>query len=708
MNADNEEKRAQLVDRMETMRRRGAEWNRALVADVEMTLAFISGFQWMEYRWKHGGLTPIETKSRSVRITDNRMLPAYTRTMYSLFLEKPVLVGHEGSKELGDTEAAAAAGKLFDYWEKHCGLRAARREAVGWMMISGIGFCAPAWTTSRGMQMVEQPEVLEEPKKNEQGQWSFLGSRKARVKTKEITFWSLNPLNTYCFPLSATKWTEVDSVMNVDLASREWILRNIPNAADFADKMKEVGDAQESQEAQDRVNKYVSSFFGMRTDSEPGDRYWVMRFWERPTNERPEGRYVVTAGGQVAVDTKLPYAEDALKIDPTDSQNLTMGIVPIRAIDLPGRLVPPAPFAEMRRAQIRLNDLLTDQARNRKTVGRNKLLVQRDSLREGQWDDEHGEMIEIDPQEAGFKPQYVQAPPLVGIDAELNRAEMSLEESSGQTAVLRGQNPTQARAAEQLEILREESMTLLSSYALQHEAGFENIGRLSLAITQKRYSLERMANIIGRRRSGWGVQLKHADLLTDVRIKTGSLIPRNHALTEAKVVDRVRYGIYNDPETGKPDVRLIRKMLEMGSFAPADMEQMHRDRAEQEFLWIVLEQKIVEALDEEPHEVHIQQHRADMARQEFAEADYDVQELYRLHMQSHREKWADQMNPESSMPMPGTLTNGVFDTMNAGRPRPRPAGGPSSGGQGGGQAGGRPQGQQSGGQQSAPAQTSTQ
>ncbi len=675
-----EEVRAQLVDEMETLRRRGAEWNRPLVADVEMTLAFISGFQWMEYRWANGGLTPVPNKSRGVRITDNRMLPAYVRTIYSLFLEQPVLVGHEGSKELGDTETAKAASKMFDYWEKHCGLREARKEAVGWMLLSGIGFCAPAWTTARGMQVVEQPEVLEEPRENDKGQWSFLGSRKATVKRKELTFWSMNPLNTYCFPLSATKWTDVDSVLNADLASREWIQRNIPHATDFADKMEAVGDSHDSQNAQDRVNKFVSSFFGMRTDAEPGERYWVTRYWERPSPQHPEGRYVVTAGGQVAVDTKLPYAADALNIDPTDSMNLTMGIVPVLAMDLPGRLVPPAPFAEMRRAQIRLNDLLTDQARNRKTVGRNKLLVQKETVADGQWDDEHGEMIEMDPQEQGFKPQFIQAPPLVGIDAELNRAEMSLEESSGQTAVLRGQNPTQARAAEQLEILREESMTLLSSYAMQHEASFEKIGRLSLAIVQKRYSMERLANIIGRNRSGWGVQFKYADLMTDVRIKKGSMIPRNHALVEAKIVERVRYGIYNDPNTGKVDVRLVRKALEMSSFAPADMEDMHRDRAEQEFLWIVLEKQIIEALDEEPHETHIEQHRADMARQEFAEAPYEVQELFRLHVQMHREKWADQMSPESAMPMPGALTHNVADIANAGRPRPRrPVAAPSAG-----------------------------
>lgn len=638
---------------LEDLRARGAEYARTRVADAEMTLSFLSGNQWVEYTWEEG-IAEVENLTQAIRITDNRMLPAFRRWMHYLFKERPVIVAYEGGHELRDTETAAVASSLCDYWEAHCGWEQARRKALAWMAVCGVGYVMPLWREVR-MRKVRRRrlEFIEEGVEGQNGVREFLKETWTHEYPEDVGFEALNPLTTYTFPLDADEWRKVESIMHVELVTKEWLRSNVPEAATAKiGNMAPVSRDAVNLEALGRIARYVSPQFGYSSDDTwTEDRYLLVRWWERPSKEHPDGRYVAVAGGVVVFEGKLPYVKEAREADPTDEHNVTMGIVPVFAADFPGRLVPPSPMGQLRDAQIRLNDLLTDQARNRKSVGRNKLLVEKGLLGAGQFTDQHGELVEI-PAGTTVPPQFIQAPPLAGIDGEINRAEFALEEASGMTSVLRGHNPTQARAAFQLEILREEAMTLFNDCAEKSEKSYCTQAKLALSLAQKRYEIGDVMSIVGRDRQGFALTWFDSCLAQDTRVKQGSMIPRNHALREAKLVELLQYGAFKDPVKGLDNTRLFWEMSELGTLNRSiDPEVRQRTRAREEAVRMLVRGEVVLPFEHEDHALHLEEHLSDLARPEWYGAPDARQAVMHAHIQAHRMLLTLEQAPEAMTDM---------------------------------------------------------
>jgi len=351
----------------------------------------------------------------------------------------------------------------------------------------------------------------------------------------------------------------------------------------------------------------------------------------------------------------------------------------------PWGLEPPAPIGELRPAQISINELLTDEYRNRRTVGRNKLLIEQNAIDREQWTGEHGEMIEVRPGSMSFPPQFIQGQPLVGLSGELERAYARFEEMTGQTSVLRGQNPPNARAAFQLDILRNESMTLVYADVEQSEQCYELTARLALAIAKKRYTQERIIQIYGRDRAGDAITFKTAVINADVRVKQGSMQPRNHALREAKLTELLQYGAFIDPVTGKPNMDLFWQMSELGTMnRRIDAKNAAQSRAHNESKAMLLNSEPIEPYEHQDHDTHIAAHLRDMERDEFYDADEAIRALLITHVETHRRMLSEQLAPDAFTdpdPVAGLVPGGAGAPAGspaapgAARPAVRPPGG---------------------------------
>lgn len=665
-----------LVAELEEKRRLGAEKWRRLVADTELTLAFLGGNQWVEYPSWGTGLKEVENPTDQIRVTDNRMLPAYRRWMFYHEKEKPVMVAMEGGAELADAESALIATSLCDYWQDACGWKQARKDATGWVGVSGIGFMMPLWKRGRVPKKAKRKTASETPVKTPKGTLSFVVDAEVDRFEGDMAFESLCPLTTYLFPLTAKKWTEVESVMTVSLQTYAWIKMNLKTALG-EDELEAADPATFNLEALDRINALVSPQFGYAAQTDDTEkRYEVLQYFERVTPQRPEGRWVVIAGGKVVLEKKLPYAKEALTIDPGDNLNLTMGIIPQVAMTTPGRLIPPSPMGQLREAQIRINDLLTDESRNRKTVGRNKLIVEENQLDEKSWTGEHGEVVVYRPGAGKEAPQLVQGMPLQGISQELSRSYEALDEQTGQTEMLRGQNIAQVRSAFHASIIREEAMTIPFSEISEAEASWQLCAKLALAIAKTRYSRERIIAIAGRDRTGAALTYESADINLDVRVKTGSLIPKNAAIREEKIMNMAQRGIFNDPNTGKPNVRQVLDMLEMGTMnRTVSAEQRHIVRAKEEFVEMLRVGKPILPQEHEDHALHIEQHLADMARPDWYDAEDGRKALVLTHLQATIDMEVARQAPETAMqtePVAGLMDNAAPGAGAATGPTPPP------------------------------------
>lgn len=651
--ARNKEKENPLVSELKDRIDAGVEHHRPMVADTELTLAFLSGNQWVKSSQTRG-IVPIENKTNELRDVNNQMLNHYRRWNHYLFQQDPVITAYEGGRELADAERAKVASSLMDFWEKNNGLREARQEATQWAGVTGIGYLVPTWR--KNLQRVKRRTLVfnEEGEENEDGQVRYVQDSEVEETRSDLLVESYNPLQVYPFPLTAQRWSRVEGVMTLDLATHSWIRDHIDADVD-EDDLEAVGPEEINATAIERLNRFVSPEFGLKPEDNNRDELYIICQWfERPTREHKDGRYVLMVGGQIVRDEKLPFVEEARAIDPMDRLNLTMGIIPVFPMDFPGKLIPPPPFgSDMRKAQVRINDILTDMRQNRKTVGRSKLLYEKGTLDEDQWTDEHGERIPLEPG-TSVTPQVVQGQPLNGIDYEMQIATHSFEQQSGQTQVLQGQNPSQVRAAFHLDILREEAMTLMYQTIEKQEESYEVIAKLMLEIARQRYSPERIIEIYGTDHAGQALTFATAKINPDIRVRPGSMKPRNKAVTEAKLTELLQYGAFGQ---NNENIDQYWEMSELGTLNRAvDHTEKQRIRAENENTRMVRYQEVIEPWEHERHDIHIEEHLGYMGRPEWYEADEEVKQITLTHLEMHRMMQMAAVAPEamqSTEPVPG-------------------------------------------------------
>ncbi len=666
---ENEETRVtELRDKVE----QGVDFFRPLVQDAELTLAFLSGNQWVSSSQTRG-LVPVGNETNEQRDTDNQMLNHYRRYMHYLFQDEPVITAAEGGNEVQDAERAKVASALLEHWNDNNGLKQAREEAAQWAAVSGIGYIVPSWQKDLRRVKRRTLQYNEDGVRNEDGQIRYVEEVEKEETRSDLLVESFCPLQVFPFPLMPSSWERVESVLTIDIVTFDWIKNNIKSDVD-EDTLQAVQSHEVNMEAIKKINQFVSPEFGYMTDNPHGDnKYLVVQSFERPTKSRKDGRYMLMAGGQIMRDTKLPFVDEARAIDPLDRMNLSMGIIPVTPMKFPGRLIPPAPFGhDMRRAQVRINDLLTDMRQNRKTVGRNKLIYEEGQLDENQWTDEHGERVPIKPG-GNITPTYYQGAPLQGIDWEFNLASNAFEQQSGQSPVMQGQNPTQVRSAFHADILREESMSLMYQVTDEQEETYEKLAKLLLEIARRRYSTERLIEIYGQDYMGHALNFATAKINPDIRVQRGSQRPRNKANIEAKLVELLQYGAFGQ---NAENIDQFWQMSELGTMNRAvDHDQKQKNRARNENSMMLRYEEVIQPWPHEDHDLHIEEHRGEMALPDWYAASDAVKQIMLSHIESHRELRAQQLAPEATMPTPEAMA-GLGDNATG------PGGGGGKGGQG--------------------------
>lgn len=623
----------------------GVRHHEPIVANCELTLAFLNDNQYVKYV-KGTGIVPISNKFNELRVMDNKMLPAHRFRRAQFFKTKPVISAMEGGYELADVERAYAASKVCEFWRSNTGWLDAEKEAFSWMDVAGLSFISPVWRSNPFNKRKDiEYDYDEKNPEDPQGVIDYVKKTEKEVPEEDIAFDVFHILQTFLFPLSATTFDKVTGIMTADIVSRDWIETHFEQAMPW-DKMKTVDNSKLNYDIIERVNNFVSAEFGYcNPETIAEDRYLFIQHRERPTRKHPKGRYYLTLGGQVIREEDLPYVDEARMIDPRDEFNLTMGMIPWFAMKIAGKLVPPSPMQLLRKAQAELNDLLTDEANNRKSVGRNKIVVEQGTLSKDQFTSEHGEIIEL-PQGTSIQPTVVQGQPLVGIGAEIERKTNSIDDISGRTAMYKGQNLPQVRSAFHLSILEEASSTIPNDEIREREKVHEMVAKFALALAQKRMPKSKVIEICGDDAAGYALMFLSGNIRTDIRVQEGSAIPRNQAAREAKLQELLQYGAFLNNKTGQQNMDLFWKMMQMGTMNKNfDKEEKQHQRARNEN-YLMLMKVVIAPFEYEDHLIHLEECLDFMARNEFYRAPAAVQALFIAHLNAHRDMLTAQEAPE--------------------------------------------------------------
>ncbi|OGV45196.1 MAG: hypothetical protein A2017_06555 [Lentisphaerae bacterium GWF2_44_16] len=631
------------VTKIEALLKQGVEHHRELVNNIELTLAFLSGNQWMT-AVRNIGLAPVENSTNEYRCTNNMMLPTFHWRMERMFKEQPVITCFAGGDELTDDEKAYVASKLCDYWRSNSGWLNAEKEAAGWVDVSGMSFIAPVWRRNPFLEVkTKKYEYSDEPFEVDK-LISHIKEQEINRPDYDVAFDVFSIFNTFLFPLTANKWNKITGILHADIVSYDFLCEHLGEKLTEKD-LRTVNPSEINYDALDRVNSYVSGEFALsKPPPEQEKRYLLLTYREKPSFKNRDGRYVVIAGGKKIIDAALPYIKEAREIDPSDEHNISMGVVPWSAMEVPGRLIPPAPMELLRETQVELNDLLTDQKQNRKTVGRNKILIQEDTLDKDAYTDEHGEIIELGKQDT--PPVIMQGRTLEGIDSEIAQKRSAFDDLSGRNQLFRGQNPAQVRSAFHLDILREEGAMIIDGETRRREKVHEMVARLCLAICRRRMGREKLIDIVGQDAAGFAVSfLESGNIRFDIRVKEGSALARNHASYEAKLVDMLRAGAFNNPQTGTLDVDLYWRMSKLGTLNfNVDKQAKIRTRARNENHLMYHGNEIIMPQKHEDHYLHIEEHKDFMNRPEW----YNAAEEKRVNMTAHLETHTNMLNEQQS------------------------------------------------------------
>lgn len=625
------------------------------MADVMLNLAFLEGNQWV--RWsKARGLEAVPNKGGNPRRTDNRMGPMFAWRQAALHDESPELAAMGGDEDLADAEAAMVATKLTQYWYRQCGLDDVERLASSWADITGLSFLEPMWQEHpTAKMMVERQVVTDEPEVQElpNGQTvkTFMKSTMVEEPAADLAYQYYTSMQTYWYPMGAVRWSDVRMVMTVDVVDVDYITSWLPEAEGL-DRMKPLGNGDMNVQMLESVRKLVNRELVDVDKWTPGDRYLVMTIRERPTREEPNGRYRILGGGLTLYDGELPYLAEAREIDPLDSRNLSMGLIPYQANVGSVGLLGTSPVSGWRPHQVAINKILTDIDVNRQQVGRNFLFVPVSTgLKKGELSNRHGEVNEY----TGDKPPTMfQGAPLAGAYNDLGDAEKRLNDVAGRPEVTWGRSGEGVRSFAQQNQQASYANLPLKARARQREKALEDVIRLSLAIGRTRYSRSRIETIYGADHVYLIDSLLDANLRTDIGVVENSTMLKNPDVVDAQLTQMLRDGAFDLPD-GRKNTELFWAM-HSGRTKNPQLEAMGMIRTKVwRENWMMRKGEVVPVDAWDEHEAELVEHEKFMKRREFMQMPSNLKAAFVVHVITHRDFVMKAMAPEAMEPMPGEI-----------------------------------------------------
>lgn len=281
-------------------------------------------------------------------------------------------------------------------------------------------------------------------------------------------------------------------------------------------------------------------------------------YYEKRSEEHPNGRMIVTASGVLLEDKELPIGEfDMAKFD-----DIMIG----------GRYNAESVITHMRPIQDQYNVTRTKMAEwIRKLLAGKYLAAKGAGLGQEAINNDSGEVVEYNPVPNAGPPQPMQIPQMPSYAyKDLETQDAELDYISGINEISRGVLPSASMPAAGMEFLQEQDQTRIGVQTSRNESGFARVGQFILKYVGKYYEMPRVLKIAG---DGLGYTVKEfvgKDLNDnyDVIVIPGSTIPQSKVLRNKEILDRFQLGLLGDPQ----DPKLRAKVLKMSEFGDsADM-----------------------------------------------------------------------------------------------------------------------------------------
>lgn len=514
----------------------------------------------------------------------NNIAPILDTRCAKLARVRPTMTVRSASGKEEDVYAAKLATKLLKSFSANADLPGKIAEATRWSETLGTAFYRIKWNAGKGKRIAEN-----------------LTEGDAEIEV-------LSAYEVYPFNLSEESLERQPSVI---------LARAVPVSEIFDRFGKEVEEENVQSCAQD-----------FRCESLKGHCLFLERF-EKPTSERPEGRYTAVAGNLLLLDGSLPYATGR-------EGAFAYPFVKQVAVGLAGRFFGVSVIERLIPVQRAYNAV-----KNRKYEFLNRIAA-------GVYAVEDGSVDTDDLEENGLRPGKIllyrqgSRPPFVldysRVPADFNYEEDRLQNEfiriSGVSEITRNsQLPSGVSSGVALSILVEQDETRLSVTAENIRAAVRELGGMAVRLYRQFAGETRLLHVNDEAGDLECYYFKGSDLCADdVVFDTENELLETPAQKKSYIFDLLSNGLFSG-EDGRLSEYTRAKILDMLGFGSVENGQelasLHIKQAGRENIRLLKESAEVSEIDD--HGIHIKEHTKYMLSNGLVTSERFVE-----HVRAHR------------------------------------------------------------------------
>lgn len=596
MAQDNSKELRPLEERFEESRNarldRERQWN--------INLSFFLGEQWLEWDSQTRRLRKPDLPPWRVTSTTNMIMPSIRTEYAKLTRQRPLVAVQPMGSEVNRQTQARISDKIREFlWDKTETFEHFK-NALMWTLITGTGFVKTYWDTNIGGNVTD-----------EEGNNFSLG---------DVAVCAVSPLEIYPDPL-AESLDDAAWIFHAKVRSTEWIQRTYG---------EEV-----SPEPLHEVKLTGGRLFSAGRISQNADlknAVVLKEYWERPTQENPQGRYVVFASNKILFDGANPYPVSPIPF------------VRIRHILIPGSFWGDSTVTSLIDPQMQYNKTRSQAIEIKNMMAKPKWVVPKGSI-DRPITTEPGEVIEFIPV-GGQRPQIERSPEIPSsIYRELMQLRDEIYELSGQHEVSRAQNPSGVRSGVAIAHLQEQDDLRMNPTVQEYERAVERLETFKLGLARQFYAEPRVARIVGEDGAVDVFTFTSEDIPADadVRVQSGSTLPPSRLARQDFILQLWQLKIVQDPKT-------VLRLLEFGNIngiyddENLDTGQAHRENE------ALQNGEFHNAEDFENHDIHVFEHNRFRKTPEFEQLDENIQQMFREHVAQHEQFKVQAQNPMQPEP----------------------------------------------------------
>lgn len=624
---------------------------RPLHNEWHQNLLFLVGRQWWRLT-ERGTFEPVKLPDWYEQPVTNLCLPFFKTFLAKAVRQRPAWFVVPASTEPKDMQSAQLGDEVLH--AKFVELKVPRkwRRVLAWAIVTGNGYVLPFWNTDTGKLKklevdVECPvydgdeptgetEVLVvpcdedgEPQLDARGR-PKPGAKPHVVDQGEVDFRVLSP-----FQVRVNADAECDEDVHTFVVGEPTTLREIARNPRWKDKAGQV-----KAENVDEIEGAHQALAGMVRSTVPGAAHpspkdtrdrnlpkaLVLYYYERQSEDYPDGRYWVSAG-------------DVLLEEPGPLPDGFLPLIHIPDVIVPGRYHAMSTFGAVvelnreyneRNAKIREHDNLF--------IGGKWLVPAPSGIRKTDITTEPGECIKYN---WPYKPEMAKIESLpAAVYQERERVIADFEQVSGIRRVSQGAAPTGITAGVAIASLQEADDTDLGPFLSVGEEALAELAGYMLRMIRDNYSDERIYYAAGPSRGYLVRAFRGSDLegAVDVVPQTGSSLALGIAARQQLLLQIATQipDLFKDPETGQFDTAKLARLLQIGGleslYDSEDIDIQEACTEEEAFSIFGIESNELPQVSQwQNHDVHYRQHRRTLAGGEWRKWSPEAQAAFLQH-----------------------------------------------------------------------------